>query len=83
MVTSSASRAHLATCSRTGSTFSETWSASRMKSRMTVFCLRRIAIVSLVSRSAGWARRMTSFRSSGRPARPVPSSERISRKRSL
>ena len=50
---------------------------------MMVFCPRRIAIVWLSSRSAGWARRMTSFRSSGRPANPVPSSDRISRKRSL
>ena len=35
-----------------------------------------------VWRSAGTPRRIASFRSSGRPARPAPSSFRISRKRS-
>ena len=37
----------------------------------------------MTSFSAGCARRMTSFSSSGRPASPTPSSDRSSRKRSL
>jgi hypothetical protein len=53
-----------------------------MKSRIIVFCSRSTASVSVVSRSAGWARRITSFSSSGRPASPAPSSVMISRKRS-
>ena len=83
LATSSDSRAQRATSSLNGSTAALTVSASRMKSLMILFCPRRIAIVSFSSRRPGWARRITSLRSSGRPASPVPSSEMISRNRSL
>ncbi len=48
----------------------------------TVFWRARISSTLSVSRSAGFARRMTSLRSRPRPATPVPSSLRISEKRS-
>ena len=65
-------------CSSSATTRSE----SVMKSWMILFCSPRISSTSLVSRRPGWARLRTSWMSSGRPARPVPSSARISRRRS-
>ena len=81
-VVSAASSAQRATSSLTGSTAALTRSASAKKSRIIVLWRRSTPSVSVVSRSAGWARRMTSLRSSGRPASPAPSSLMISRKRS-
>ncbi len=59
-----------------------TVSESAMKSLITAFWSPRIRSVREVSRRPGCARRSTSWRSSGRPASPVPSSARISRRRS-
>jgi hypothetical protein len=59
-----------------------TVSESPMKSRMICFWSPRIRSTLRVSRRPGCARSRTSARSSGRPARPVPSSARISRRRS-
>ena len=57
-------------------------SASATKFSITRFWSPRIRSVFDVSRRPGCARRSTSWRSSGRPASPVPSSVTISRKRS-
>ena len=59
-----------------------TVSESVMKFLMTLFWSPRMRSTFEVSRRPGCARRSTSWRSSGRPARPVPSSVTISRKRS-
>ncbi len=65
-------------CSSSSITVSE----SAMKSLMTWFWPPRISSTREVSRRPGWARRSASERSSGRPARPVPSVVTIRRKRS-
>ena len=62
------------TSSLRASSWATTVSESLMKFSITRFWLPRIFSTLLVSRRPGCARLSTSWRSSGRPARPVPSS---------
>ena len=79
---SPASRTQRTTSRLFFSSSATTVSESVMKFLMTLFWSPRMRRTLEVSRRPGCARRSTSWRSSGRPARPVPSSVTISRKRS-
>ena len=70
------------TSRRLSASFVTTVSASATRSRITRSCSARTSSSREVWRSAGTARLIVSFRSSGRPARPAPNSFTISRKRS-
>ena len=61
---------------------STTRSESTMNCSIVWFWSPRMRSVLVVSRRPGWARRSTVCRSCGRPARPAPSDETISRSRS-
>ena len=65
------------TCRRSRASGFMIVSESTARSASRSFCLARIFRTSSTSRSAGSARRMTSDRSSPRPATPMPRSERM------
>ena len=70
------------TCSRSRASGSRIASESRARSAITSFCSARTFSTSPISFSAGSARRMTTPRSSPRPATPMPRSERMIDRRS-